>query len=663
MPNYKKAIRIGWLFSLPKNAHAILDTVVHIRKRLSLYLTKVPVLVRFAVLGFLIFALVYTLIFIIPKRVDFTYAEKTCLPQLVLAPSAHRPVGDTPYAVEFEHIVRIGPVELLSTGVCFIPKDSPKPGSQTMAISPFGGWIFARQFTVTVPETPGVQADSVLSKEVSATKPLQLPLESPDTIHQYKLRIEDKVVDCPTKEAKLHCSLDILDLTQGGQYSVSLERYYQDKLSEVVSKHTMKTLLPIGFVEGTVTNDQLVYDNPASFTFRFDRPLSKAEVKLELAAGDAKQAIKTEASVQDDLLTVALPEPLARKAQFTLQLTHVEGKDGSSLNEPMNIAFQTRGGPEVTRAGVGAYGIAQAGTIILTLDQSVANLDALPGLVTVEGAAVRVTQSGTSLVLNYSGAGFCQPLTIRVKPGLKNQHGVAQDAGWSLATRTICHTTRSIGQSVQGRAILAYTYGSGSKTKLYVGALHGNEHSSRYLLDAWRSDLEAQAPNIPADTRVIVVPSANPDGVAANTRTNARNVDLNRNFNTSDWKTDVQTVNAQPFPGGGGASAESEPETRALVAFSREVAPQFTMSFHSAAAYVIGNGCGGASSIAARYAQLTGYRNMTGNSGAFAYEITGTYDDWLCERLGRTSVLVELVSNNSQEFPRNKTALWETVRQ
>lgn len=621
-----------------------------------------PVWARFVTAGFVLVA-AYSLLFIIPKQVTFSYAGKTCVSQVTLAPSAQLPSTSAPYVVEFKKVWRVGAAQLFSTEVCFIPKTAPKAGSERVAVSPMGSMLFARQFDLNVKAPPIALTRKVLSKEVSATRPLAIPLESPDIIHTYKLRVADKVTDCPFEKTALACNVEALDLRQGEPYAVSLERYYNNDLTEVLGKHTMKTLLPIGFVEGSIANEQLVYDKPGSFLFRFDRPLAEAEAVLYALEGDNKREIPLNITTESDLLTLTLSEELPRKTAFSLELVQVEGKDGSSLNEPVYIAFRTLGGPEVTGVNIGSYGIAQAGTITLTLDQPVANLDALPSLVSIEGATTRVTQSGSSLVLSYSGAGFCQPLTIRVNAGLANQYEITQEAAWSYKTRTVCNTARVIGYSVHGRAILAYTFGSGDKTKLYVGGIHGNEHSSRYLLDAWRNELEAQAPGIPAGTRVVVIPNANPDGMAANTRTNAHNVDLNRNFNTSDWKSDVQTVTGQPFPGGGGPSPESEPETKALAAFSREVAPQFTMSFHSAAAYVIGNGCGSSASIADRYAQLTRYRNMTGNSSAFAYEITGTYDDWLCERLGRTSVLVELVSNTSQEFPRNKNALWETLRQ
>lgn len=207
----------------------------------------------------------------------------------------------------------------------------------------------------------------------------------------------------------------------------------------------------------------------------------------------------------------------------------------------------------------------------------------------------------------------------------------------------------------------AWVFGSGGKTILYTGAIHGNEQGTRIMMNAWINELEANARSIPAGVQIVVIPSVNPDGVAANSRYNANNVDLNRNFNVSDWKKDIVTPANQPHPGGGGSAPGSESETRALAAYTSQLQPHLTMSYHSVAGYAIGNGCGSSASLAASYASMTGYANKTGSSSAFAYEITGTYDDWICEKLGRQSVLIEL-STTGSEFGRNKAALWVMAR-
>jgi hypothetical protein len=129
-----------------------------------------------------------------------------------------------------------------------------------------------------------------------------------------------------------------------------------------------------------------------------------------------------------------------------------------------------------------------------------------------------------------------------------------------------------LGRSVQDRPIWAYRKGNpqGTNTVVVVGQMHGDERAgvrtARYISE--------QVP-VARDSKVWVVPTMNPDGLAANTRRNARNVDLNRNWPTR-WE-----------PGdGAGSRALSEPETRAMFRFLTKVQPRFIVSLHQPFAVV-----------------------------------------------------------------------------
>jgi protein MpaA len=126
---------------------------------------------------------------------------------------------------------------------------------------------------------------------------------------------------------------------------------------------------------------------------------------------------------------------------------------------------------------------------------------------------------------------------------------------------------RTIGHSVKGRPIRAWRLGEpGKRRMVLVSTMHGNEPHTRGILEALR------------DGRVVrgvdlwVIPTYNPDGLARHTRRNARGVDLNRNF-PYRWADLDGSYESGRRPG-------SEPETRAVMAFLKEIDPRRVISFH-----------------------------------------------------------------------------------
>lgn len=133
---------------------------------------------------------------------------------------------------------------------------------------------------------------------------------------------------------------------------------------------------------------------------------------------------------------------------------------------------------------------------------------------------------------------------------------------------------REIGRSVEGRPVVAHEAGEGP-VLIVIGALHGDEPQSSYctrgLLHVGRQMRDAAAGH-----RVVIIPAANPDGLSAGTRGNARRVDINRNFPTGNWTGDAAGDRFSPGPSPG-----SEPETQALVALLEVTRPTAIIALHA----------------------------------------------------------------------------------
>lgn len=597
---------------------------------------------------------------LIAKQVRFSYAGSTCVPQLTLLPEASKPTDDSGFDVSTKKMVTVAGVKIASLETCFTAKKAPSVGLASVSVGPDGGWLKQKTFIINIPQPPTAQLD-VLTKPISTAKSLDIPLTESDEVFQYRLTVDQQTTECPVKNAVLHCDIAALKLTQGKTYELHLTRLFNNQQAGTVIKKNINTLVATSVISSSIAEAQVVYDKPKQLTVTFDKDIVRADVSLSKLGTEAPVLIE-KPQVNGKQMLINVTNDLERSASYELSATNLEAKDGSTLADSHIVSFTTSGGPKVTGINTPAYGLALNKTIAISFDQPLSKTQDVVKFVNVKGISATVSRSINQILVTYVGAPACTDFSVSVASGIESQYGVLQTAGWSQDLRTICQSVSTIGYSLGGRAIQAYTFGSGSKTILYTGAIHGNELSSRSLMLAWINELEFNVRSIPAGTKVVVIPAVNPDGVATNVRNNAANVDLNRNFPTSDWQTDIVSPTNQPIPGGGGATALSELESQALASFTIALQPRLVMSFHSQAGYAMGNQAGDSAALAATYAKLSGYKNTTGSTSAFGYAITGSYDDWLAEIQGITSVLVELTSNTNSEFSRNKTALWAMAR-
>jgi len=141
--------------------------------------------------------------------------------------------------------------------------------------------------------------------------------------------------------------------------------------------------------------------------------------------------------------------------------------------------------------------------------------------------------------------------------------------------------TRVIGQSVQGRDITAYRMGTaGGRVVLIIGSIHGDEQKGIEVTKLLRTMAT------PKGVDLWLIDTINPDGVAANTRQNANEVDLNRNFEIG-WSYIPKSTEHRQYSG---EAPADQPETIALEAFVREIQPAVTVWYHQDANTITING-------------------------------------------------------------------------
>jgi protein MpaA len=176
-----------------------------------------------------------------------------------------------------------------------------------------------------------------------------------------------------------------------------------------------------------------------------------------------------------------------------------------------------------------------------------------------------------------------------------------------------------VGYSVQRRPIELYSFGAvaGGRPVLVMGAIHGSEPTSADVSRGLLAALQ-KTPSLAGGVPVVIIPVANPDGLAAGTRVNAHHIDLNRNFPASNWSTRAKRMNNY-----GGGSSGSEPETIALMKVIEQYQPRLIISVHSMDEPT-NNYDGPAQAIAELMSRLNGYPPKA----TIGYPTPGSLGSW-----------------------------------
>lgn len=244
----------------------------------------------------------------------------------------------------------------------------------------------------------------------------------------------------------------------------------------------------------------------------------------------------------------------------------------------------------------------------------------------------------------------------------------------------------AIGRSVLEREIYCIRWGRGKLRVMLTGGFHGMEWITTLLLMRFLEDLcshykdgepiqEVDIKRLFRQVTFYFVPMVNPDGVdlAVNGLTrdvpavyaerllrynggsrdfgntwqaNARGVDLNHNYNAGfdeGKRSELQLGITGPGPTRySGERYESEPETQAMVKFTRMCKPHCVLAYHSQGEVIYydynGMYAPGAKEIAERFACLTGYQlDVTEGMASFS-----GYKDWVINELYIPAFTIEV---------------------
>jgi protein MpaA len=204
-----------------------------------------------------------------------------------------------------------------------------------------------------------------------------------------------------------------------------------------------------------------------------------------------------------------------------------------------------------------------------------------------------------------------------------------------------------IGRTFLDRPILAVSFEPASYAKprppvLLFGAIHGDEPLGVYCLNKLIVEMCERAPGRPT----YVISALNLDGLAAGTKNNARDIDLNRNFAAKNWVKEHK-------PGySAGACPESEPETQALVALIKSSGAERLIALHSPYRTVNWDGSG------QKLAEEMAARNGYGASADTGYPTPGSFGSKYGVDLGLEVITLEIPwQSEDSAWKENRGAL------
>jgi protein MpaA len=222
------------------------------------------------------------------------------------------------------------------------------------------------------------------------------------------------------------------------------------------------------------------------------------------------------------------------------------------------------------------------------------------------------------LAAAFTFSAGCERVDHAAPVTLRRAEPVARAPAVTPAVQQPRIRTIELGRSVNGTPLTLEVFGDGEDRVLIFGGIHGSEPTSAALARKLADHLRINWDLFEGKT-VAILPAANPDGLARRSRTNARGVDLNRNFPAKNWRRSRHGHRR------GASAPASEPETRAVIRAVELIRPDRIIAIHATGR---GGHCnnydGPAEDLAALMAQSNGYPVKA----TMGYPTPGSFGSW-----------------------------------
>jgi len=604
-------------------------------------------------------------LFLMPRSVSYSFARSdNCFFNPVFLPKTVKNTDAKNLKVAHQPSLSIGSLPIFSKKTCVSLSAIPDQTDSLFKLTtPIG---LKKSVSVVIATLPNMSFVGDKKEPVAHDQDLSFKLDSNDSTFSYAILAGEKQGACEAQSSTLSCPLKDLNLQQGQSYTYVIERRLGTSSAPAFTG-SLRLLDPLKFSAGTIQPDQIVYEKVKTIEIVSSKKVAEVgEVILQDESG-AKYSLVTKPSTTGILIT--LEKELARNGNYKLSISGATAEDTAFLQEMYELKFKTSDGPKVQGVNVGSYNISTQSKIVVTFDIDLNTSQDVSSFVTLRAGDsifnANTSVSGSKVTLQpTSSLPSCTLISVFVADGIQSVHGVEGNSAWNTKFRTTCQVSWSIGTSVQGRSITAYKFGSGSQKVLFVGGMHGNERSSVSTLVSWVEELERNYSQISADKTIVIIPNHNPDAYALDSRLNANAVDLNRNFPSLDWVSGVYFPANSFLESGGGTQPLSEPESLALSQYVESFNPNFVLTYHAKASAVFSNGAGNSGQLAKLYSDNSGFAQYDDSSedAVFAYETTGEFETWLRDKRATPALLIELATMSSNEFTRQKSAMWAMVK-